>query len=275
MARERSPHVVELDPDHPGFRDRAYRRRRDAIASLALAHRAGAEPPVVQYTSEEHALWAEVSETLRGLHDRWAASAIVEASRDLDLPRRAIPQLAEVNALLAPRAGFRMEPVAGLVAAGDCLAALAHSTFLSTQYVRHASRPFYTPEPDVIHELIGHAATLADPGFAGLNRSFGRASRRAREKTALDRIDRLYWFTLEFGLVEERGEPKAIGAGLLSSCGELERFRDEARLVPFDAEEVVETEYDPTRYQDTLFVLPSLGALETVVARTLRDLAAS
>jgi phenylalanine-4-hydroxylase len=226
----------------------------------------------VEYTAEEHALWAAVLERLGSLHERWAARAILDAARELALPARRIPQLAEVNALLAPRTGFRMEPVAGLVAARDFLAALARGTFLSTQYVRHASRPFYTPEPDVIHELVGHAATLAEPRFAELNREFGRAARRARERSALRRIDRLYWFTLEFGLVEERGEPRAVGAGLLSSCGELERFAERARLVPFRAEEVVETDYDPTRYQETLFVLPGAEALAAVVGQALRAL---
>jgi phenylalanine-4-hydroxylase len=268
MARDHSPHLVELDPDHPGFRDPAYRARRDAIASLALAHRPGDEPPRVAYTREEHALWQEVLERLRELHERWAASAILDAAHGLALSASRIPQLAEVNALLAPRTGFRMEPVAGLVAARDFLTALARKRFLSTQYVRHASRPFYTPEPDVIHELVGHATTLAEPRFAELNRAFGRAALRVRDPATLQRIDRLYWFTLEFGLVEECGAPKAVGAGLLSSCGELERFH-QASLVPFVAEEVVETDYDPTHYQKTLFVLPSPEALGSVVTKVL------
>src|SRR5262249_27955183 len=151
--------------------------------------------------------WATVLERLSALHERRAARAILDAARALALPRRRIPALAEVNALLAPRTGFRLEPVAGLVAARDFLAPLARGTFLSAHYGRHPSRPFYTPEPDVIHELVGHAATLADARFAALNRAFGRAALRARDERALARIDRLYWFTLEFGLVEERGEP--------------------------------------------------------------------
>ncbi len=272
MAKERSTHLVELDPDHPGFRDPVYRLRRDSIASLALAHRPGDEPPGVAYAEVEHAVWRSVLERLEGLHARWAASSYRTAARNLALPRERIPQLAEVNALLCPRTGFRMEPVAGLVAARDFLVALAQERFLSTQYVRHASRPFYTPEPDVIHELVGHAATLAEPRFAQLNRAFGQAALRARVPGALERIDRLYWFTLEFGLVEERGEPKAVGAGLLSSCGELESFAARAHLVPFRTEEIVETDYDPTRYQETLYILPSSETLEAVVMRALRAL---
>jgi phenylalanine-4-hydroxylase len=273
MATVRSPHLVELDPDHPGFQDSSYRLRRDSIASLAFAHGPGNEPPRVAYSPAEHAVWSQVLARLETLHARWAASAYRAAARDLALSRERIPQLAEVNALLRPRTRFRMDPVAGLVAARDFLVALAEDRFLSTQYVRHPSRPFYTPEPDVIHELVGHAATLADPVFAELNRAFGRAALRARSDRTLDRIDSLYWFSMEFGLVEEDGEPKVVGAGLLSSCGELERFESDARLLPFRAEDVIEADYDPTRFQETLYVFPTWKAFAPLVAGALERLA--
>ena len=145
--------------------------------------------------------------------------------------------------------------------------------FLSTQYMRHHSRPLYTPEPDVVHELVGHAATFASPEFVALNRAFGRAasglaSGHARDDDARRRIDRLYWFTMEFGVVEEAGGAKAVGAGLLSSFGELGRFESGADLVPFDVDEIVETPYDPTSYQARLFVAPSFERLAlAVIAR--------
>src|SRR5262245_9199411 len=269
---EHTHHLVELDPDHPGFRDPDYRRRRDEIAALALAHRSGDEPPRVEYTAEEHALWRNVLARLAELHERWASATILRAERELVLASERIPQLAEVNALLAPRTSFRMEPVAGLVAARGFLEALARRTFLSTQYLRHPSRPFYTPEPDLIHELVGHAASLADPRIAALHRSFGIAARRARDARPLEGIDRLYWFTFEFGLVEEHGVPRALGAGLLSSTGELEAFSGRARLEPFRAEQVVEFDYDPTCYQETLFVLPDGRRLGETITRALCQL---
>ena len=125
--------------------------------------------------------------------------------------------------------------------------------------MRHHSRPFYTPEPDVVHELVGHAATLADPQFARLSREFGNAANRTDDPEVLRHLERLYWFTLEFGVVDQNG-PKAYGAGLLSSFGELGRFAAEEELRPFDIEEIIEHDYDPTNYQSVLYVADDLAA---------------
>jgi phenylalanine-4-hydroxylase len=128
--------------------------------------------------------------------------------------------------------------------------------FLSTQYMRHHSAPLYTPEPDVIHELVGHAGSLAHPMFAALSRAFGRAAVGAEDR-AVERLTRLYWYTLEFGLVLEAGAPKAYGAGLMSSFGELGRFARETQIEGWSIDRIVETPFDPTDYQRVLFVAPS------------------
>src|SRR5438477_8102676 len=117
-----------------------------------------------------------------------------------------------------------MLPVDGLFTAGAFLSQLARGVFLSTQNMRHHSVPLYTPEPDVVHELVGHAATFGHEGFVRLNRAFGEATLRARDDAAVEKIGRLYWFTLEFGVVREGAKLKVYGAGLLSSFGELGRF---------------------------------------------------
>jgi phenylalanine-4-hydroxylase len=263
--------LVHLSPDHPGFRDEIYRRRRNEIAALALAYRAGDPVPDVRYSEVEQEVWRMIRERLDPLHEECACRAYREAASLVRLDRVRIPQLSEVNARIRPILGFSMLPVAGLVSARTFLEYLGRDVFLSTQYMRHHSRPLYTPEPDVVHELVGHAATFASPEFVALNRAFGRAAVHAREEGARRRIDRLYWFTMEFGVVEEDGGTKAVGAGLLSSFGELERFRDGAELVPFDVDEIVETPYDPTGYQGRLFVAPSFESLAlSVIARLER-----
>lgn len=262
--------LVELDPDHPGFRDPVYRERRDAIARIALAHRTGQPVPDAPYTDEEHAVWRDVWGRLADLHQEHVCTEILELQRVLPLPRERIPQLEALNPRLSSVAGFRMEPVAGLVSPRTFVRYLGQRVFLSTQYIRHHSRPLYTPEPDVIHELVGHAATLVHPGIAEVNRVLGQAAAVADEDEML-RVERVYWYTLEFGLVEERGAVKAFGAGLLSSCGELVDWPTTAEIGPWDLDVIARTPYDPTDYQKTLFVAPSFTRMLVDVAAWTRD----
>lgn len=261
-----TPRLVPLSADHPGFRDEAYRARRDAIARQALEHRPGDPPPAIDYTDAERGVWREVWGRLADLHEARVCPELRAAQARLALPQGRIPQLDEVNRELA-RAGFRFEPVAGLIEARAFLARLADGVFLSTQYVRHPSRPFYTPEPDVLHELIGHAGGLCDPLLAEVHRAFGRAARRADEARMLE-LERLYWFSVEYGLVASEQGPLAMGAGLMSSIGELSAFRD-AELLPWNSATVLQTPYDPTDLQPRLYVASGFEALCFELLRTL------
>jgi phenylalanine-4-hydroxylase len=260
--------LVKLDPDHPGFRDPVYRARRNQIARIALEYVLGDRVPRIEYADEEHAVWRAVWEKLAPVHERYACRAYKESCALLALDHTHIPQLEDVNAILQPRTGFRMVPVAGLVASRAFLSNLGQRFFLATQYIRHASRPLYTPEPDVIHELCGHAATFCHPVLARLNRLFGEAAARATD-AQITVLERLYWYTVEFGLVDEDGGPKAYGAGLLSSFGELGGFESSAFLKPFDPDEAAERPYDPTDYQAVLYVVSSLEQVTETVARWL------
>ncbi|MHB8416428.1 MAG: hypothetical protein ACYDCL_00020 [Myxococcales bacterium] len=261
--------LVQLDRDHPGFRDAAYRARRNEIARLALSHPLGDPAPEVAYTEVERSVWQTAGEALAPLHARYACREYREGRRRLPLDARRIPQLAEISGRLAPLTGFRLSPVAGLVSPRTFLTFLARRIFLSTQYLRHPSAPLYTPEPDVIHELVGHAPLLAHPGVAELNRLFGEAAEAADEARA-EALIRAYWYTLEFGLVREGRALKAIGAGLLSSSGELGRMEAEAELRPADLDAIAGTPFDPTDYQKVLFVAESSEALAADLTAWLR-----
>ena len=262
--------LVELDPDHPGFRDEVYRDRRNQIARIALSYRSGNPVPEAPYVAEEHRVWKSIWTALAPLHEVKVASEILELQRFLPLSHEEIPQLRQLNEQLSNAAGFRMEPVAGLVTARTFMRYLGRRTFLSTQYIRHHSRPFYTPEPDVVHELVGHAATLVHPGVAEVNRLLGVAADVADDRE-MDRIGNIYWYTMEFGLVEERGDIKAYGAGLLSSVGELEGFTENATLHEWDLEKIAQTGFDPTRYQTELYVAPSFTQMLVEVSRWVRN----
>jgi phenylalanine-4-hydroxylase len=259
-------HLVQLDIDHPGFRDPAYRTRRDAIARLAAAHERGQPPPHVAYTGEEREVWATALDALTKLHVRYACRGYLAAWPTLAFEATRIPQLAEISVRLTQATRFTYEPVAGLVTPRDFMERLADRTFLATQYMRHPSTPLYTPEPDLIHELVGHAPSLCDERYARINQLFGDATRVA-DDASVERLIRTYWYCMEFGVVREGKELKAVGAGLLSSFGELGRFEREATLVPFDLDVVGRTPFDPTQYQSTLFV----AASEDVLLATLTE----
>ncbi|ETK35703.1 phenylalanine 4-monooxygenase [Microbispora sp. ATCC PTA-5024] len=255
---------MELATSHPGFADPVYRDRRNGIAALALNHTPGDPIPVAEYTDEEHHVWALVTRELAVKHEKYAVREFLDAAARLGLPADRIPQLQEVSDLLHPLTGFRYLPAAGLVPLREFYGVLADGLFHSTQYIRHHSVPFYTPEPDVIHEVIGHANTLASPRFAELYRAAGRAARRVETDEALEFVSKVFWFTLEFGVMREDGEVRAYGAGILSSYGEIEEFRG-MDIRPLDLVDMGTTAYDITKYQETLFEAASFDQLEDVV----------
>jgi phenylalanine-4-hydroxylase len=252
--------VVDLPADHPGVHDPEYRRRRDEIALLASKYRRGAPVPKVAYTEDEHALWRLVAGELYAAYEGAAVEEYRHAAAELALPLDRLPQLAEVSKRLIASTGFRFEPVNGLLETREFWSYLAERRFPSTQYIRHASVPRYTPEPDVIHELLGHANALASPLFADLYAAFGHASSRIETDEALAFLGRVFWFTMEFGVAWERGEPRAYGAGLLSSFGELAAF-PKATIRPFDLAAMGTMTYDITTYQPVLFGATSMLAL--------------
>ncbi|MFC0039153.1 phenylalanine 4-monooxygenase [Actinomadura rayongensis] len=255
--------TVELAQTHPGFADPVYRERRNQIAHLALNHRRGEPIRQARYTAEEHEVWRLVSAELKAKHEVYACAEYLDAKDRLDVPADRVPQLEEVSRLLEPLTGFRYLPAAGLVPLRDFYGSLADSYFHSTQYIRHHSVPFYTPEPDVIHEVIGHGNALASDRFAALYRAAGGAARRVETTEALEFVSKVFWFTLEFGVLYEDGELRAYGAGILSSYGEIEEFRH-MHIHPLDLKIMGSTHYDITKYQDHLFAADSLAQVEDV-----------
>lgn len=250
----------DLDEDHPGFADAEYRARRAEIGRVAEAYERGGPVPDAPYSDEEHEVWRLVSAELGPKHQRYACAEYLEAKDRLGLPLDRVPQLSEVGDLLHPHTGFRYEPVSGLVGPRFFYESLGQGWFPSTQYIRHASAPYYTPEPDVIHEVIGHGNQLASPAFAELYRKVGRAVSRTTSDAAVQLLSRVFWFTVEFGVVREDGEVKAYGAGILSSSGELEEFRN-AEVRPVDFAEMGHRAYDITHYQPVLYAFDGFAEL--------------
>ena len=256
--------TVHLHDGHPGAEDPAYRRRRGEIAAAALAWQPGGPAPTIEYLPAEQEVWRTVWRKLAPLHERHAVAQFREALAVLDLPTDRVPGLDEVSRRLVTRSGWRYVPAAGLVDLRTFYAALGERTFHSTQYVRHPAMPLYTPEPDVVHEVIGHGHLLATPMFGELHRRAGAAAVRLRDEEALRFLSRVFWFSLEFGVVVEDGELRAYGAGILSSYGEMGQYRD-MQLRPLDVREMGTAEYDITKYQPVLYRAESVAEIEAVV----------
>ncbi len=256
--------TVELGEGHPGLEDPVYRERRDRIATVADRWQPGEPAPVVEYTDEEHDVWRVVCDDLREKHRTYACQEFLDGKEAFGLPEDHVPQLEELTAALAPLTGFGYQPAAGLVPLRDFYGALADKKFWATQYLRHHSVPLYTPEPDVLHEVVGHGNTLADRRFTDLYEAAGAAARRVESDAALEFVSKVFWFTLEFGVVHEPDGLKAYGAGILSSPGEIEEFRD-VTIRPMDIVAMGTQDYDITHYQDVLFAAESFGQLTDVV----------
>jgi len=262
----------ELTSDHPGFTDSKYKSRRQEIADIALKYKYGDKIPDIKYDEQEINTWKTVYTTLTELYPNLACKQF-----NLMFPLliekcgygpNNIPQLSKISKFLHERTGFTLRPVAGLLSARDFLNGLAFRVFHSTQYVRHHSQPFYTPEPDVCHELLGHVPLFCDPDFADFSHELGLASLGASESD-INKLSSCYWFTVEFGMCKENEQRKAYGAGLLSSFGELQYCHGldvDSKPVyqDFDpfvvATQYAKADYPITKYQPIYFVAESFQA---------------
>ena len=256
--------TVHLADDHPGANDPAYRERRNEIAAAALAWQPGTPAPHIDYTDAEEEVWRTVCRELAPKYERLAIREFNEAVAAVGLPTDRVPTLDEVSERLEPLTGFRYVPAPGLVPLREFYGSLADRVFHSTQYIRHPAVPLYTPEPDIIHEVIGHGHLIASPTFSELHRLAGVAMNRLARDESHTFLSKVFWFSLEFGIVHEDGDLRAYGAGILSSYGEIDEFRSMEHR-PLDLVEMGTADYDITHYQPVLYVAESIEHVVEVV----------
>jgi phenylalanine-4-hydroxylase len=235
--------------------------------------RAGADYTVDQewqrYTPHEHAIWRFLYRRQVELVHHYACEEFIGGVQVLDSDE-AIPRFEDVSRALAKRTGWRIVAVPGLVPDDVFFGHLAARRFPVTRWIRTAAEVDYLVEPDVFHDLFGHIPLLSNKVFADYLQLYGECGKEALLSGGLHMLARLYWYTVEFGLLEAAGGIKAYGAGILSSAGET-RFAVESakpNRIRFDAERVMRTQYRIDDYQKTYFVLRSLDQLFDAIRST-------
>ena len=268
MVEPPDPDTLELETGHPGLGDADYVQRRHDLFALCRRHRLeNLGPPLIEYTPEETRIWREVTPKLDELHRQHACSLYLHAKDALGISTREIPQLRLLSERLQQETRMHLVPAEGPLAYRTFYGYIAKRGFPVTQFIRHGSHPEFTPEPDMVHDCLGHVPSLMNRDYAEVLTLIGRAAITTPDPLKVLALKRFSWYSIEFGLIEEAGTVKVFGAGILSSTGEIpfSLFSKEVRRKPFVTDEVIETDYDPSRMQDHLFIIPSFGSLRAEI----------
>jgi phenylalanine-4-hydroxylase len=265
-----------LDPGHPGEHDVEYVERRKALFDLCRRHRLGnLGPPLIEYTEEETRIWREVSPKLDELHQKYACHLYLKGKRDLAISTDRIPQLRTISERLERETNMHLVPAEGALPYRTFYEYIARRGFPVTQFIRHGSHPEFTPEPDMIHDCLGHVPPIMNQDYAELLTLIGKAAATTPHGDQVLALKRFSWFSIEFGLIEEGGATKVFGAGILSSTGEIPHslFSKDATRRPFVTETVINTDYDPSKMQVDFFIAPSLPFLRRELESLVRRFA--
>jgi phenylalanine-4-hydroxylase len=221
--------------------------------------------PVPQYSDVEHQTWATLIANQKAVLPGRLCQAFLDGIDLVGFPCDRIPSLLEISNKVEALSGWKLTRVAGIVPDEDFFKLLSQRIFPSTDFIRKPDEIGYTPAPDMFHDLMGHVPLLVNPRFADFFEAFGRAGVRAFEldHPAKVWLARLYWYTVEFGLIQEKDGLHIFGAGIASSPKEVMfSLSEETRKHAFDIEQVAATAYDIWHMQEDLFVIESFDALE-------------
>ena len=227
------------------------------------------------YSAENHASWRALYEGQIERLEKRAAGAFLSGMQRIALQRDAIPRLDEINRRLEPATGWRSCAVPGYLPAHAFFACLGQRLFPTTIVIRPADSLGYLPQPDIFHDVFGHVPLHADPFFADFLQLYGQVASSTRDPAHVERLARLFWYTVEFGLVEEAAGLRLYGSGLISSPSEAEHALSAESVVrlPFDLEAVCESPFEIDRFQPLLFVVEDFAQLRAAMqdyARRLR-----
>jgi phenylalanine-4-hydroxylase len=222
-----------------------------------------AAPYIIQqdysaYSDEQHAVWAELVGRVLPELERHAAQEYLDGFQTIGLQRDCLPYLPTISARLIPRTGWHSTPVSGFLPAPAFFEMLATRRFPTTTWLRNRESLEYTPEPDIFHDVFGHVPMHAHPVFADFLERYGRVCASITDAAVLEKLGRLFWYTVEFGLIRQRGEIKVYGSGLISSHGECKNVIDgHCEVRDFTLDEVLNTPVKVDEIHKLLFAVNS------------------
>jgi phenylalanine-4-hydroxylase len=215
------------------------------------------------YTAQEHAVWKTLFERQGRLLPGRACDEFIQGMKDLPIGADQIPNFEQLSEILAKRTGWQVVAVPGLVPDDVFFEHLANRRFPAGQFIRKPHELDYLEEPDVFHDVFGHVPMLMNPVIADYIQAYGEGGLRARKLGVLDKLARVYWYTVEFGLVRQRDGLRIYGAGIVSSATETVFALEDAspNRLRFDLERVMRTRYRIDDFQESYFVLEHLDEL--------------
>ncbi len=227
------------------------------------------------YTPEQHAIWSELVSRRMPQLEEHACAAYLDGFKQIGLQVDRLPELAKVSARLQPRTGWNSTAVSGFLPADAFFEMLAARKFPTTTWIRSRDAMEYTPEPDIFHDVFGHVPMHAHPVFADFLEHYGKVCAGLKSAEALERMGRLFWFTVEFGVIREAGKIKVYGSGLISSHGEcthvVEGGADSSQALEireFDLDKVLDTVVDVSKMQPVLYAIESFEQIYEAAKET-------
>ena len=220
-----------------------------------------AEPYLIKqdyerYTAEQHAIWTELVRRRLPQVEEYACQEYLEGVDIIDLRKDRIPNLASISERLRPRTGWNATPVSGFLPSGAFFEMLAARKFPTTTWLRSRDSLDYIPEPDIFHDVFGHVPMHSHPVFAGFLQHYGSVCAQIEDEQVLERLGRLFWYTVEFGIMRRGGKIEVYGSGVISSHGECTNVIQGGCVVrPFDLETVLETPVKVDELQKVLFAI--------------------
>jgi phenylalanine-4-hydroxylase len=214
------------------------------------------------YTEEQHNTWAELTGRALPELEKHAAREYLEGFEIIGLQRDRLPNLALISERLEPRTGWNSTPVSGFLPAQAFFEMLAARRFPTTTWLRNRESLEYTPEPDIFHDVFGHVPMHAHKVFADFLEHYGRVCAAIDDDGALEKLGRLFWYTVEFGVILQRGELKVYGSGLISSHGECSNvIQGNCSIHRFSLDEVLETKVKVDELHTLLFAVSSIDQI--------------